>query len=88
MSSFVGPSPPVTSTASDECIAPSTACQMSSRLSPTTVVFPTSIPASVSMRAMVEAFVLTTCPISSSSPILIIVTFIDTLNSELLTPNS
>ena len=76
ISSFVGPSPPVTSTVSDECMAASTACQMSSRLSPTTTVFPTSIPASVSIRAIVEAFVLTTCPISSSSPILIIVTFI------------
>ena len=73
MSSLVGPRPPVTSTASLLCIASSTASQMACCSSPTTIVLRTSMPAAVSMWLIVEALVLTTCPISSSSPMLMIV---------------
>ena len=85
MSSFVGPRPPVTRTASEVFMSSSTAFHISSRLSPTTRVRTTSMPASVSILAIVEALVLTTCPISSSSPMFRMVAFMLQKYEEILT---
>ena len=76
MSSFVGPMPPVTSTTSARFIAESNAWMMSFSRSRTDVFHITLKPISLSCWAIHAELVSITCPISSSSPIVIISTFI------------
>ena len=71
ISSLVGPSPPVTKTIFTLFIALSIASRISSSLSRTDTMRRTSIPILFNSRPIQAEFVSTTCPISSSSPMVI-----------------
>ena len=68
MSSWVGPSPPHTSTASDRSSASRSAATMRGRLSPTFCWRRQSMPARASCSPIQAEFVSTICPSSSSVP--------------------
>jgi len=69
MSSCVGPSPPVTTVTSAESHAVRSAPSTASIASPTVDMHAMSTPIALRRSAMNAWFVLITCPISSSSPI-------------------
>ena len=83
ISSLVGPSPPVVSTISTRAKASSRAWRICSRSSWTEVIWCRLMPASLRRSAIHAELVSTTCPISNSSPMVIISAFI-CLNWKLL----